>query len=133
VVFKRESKAAIDQIFVKDESTLFMWAIKAANLETLRWLLEKGASLDVHKLLGNPLIWFVVDTPLLLAAKMNQQIFELLAIYGADVDGRSLGGHTPLSLLLTQPQQYVTRGPGLCEACFKPDLTAIANFARPRC
>jgi ankyrin repeat protein len=92
VLFKRESKALIDQAFVQDESTPLMWAIKAANLETLRSQLEKGASIDVHRLLGNPQIWFAVDTPLLLAAKTNQQIFELLAIYGADVDGRSLGG-----------------------------------------
>jgi hypothetical protein len=56
VLFKRESKAAIDQVFVQDESTLLMWAINAANLETLRWLLEKGASVDVHRLLGNPQI-----------------------------------------------------------------------------
>lgn len=73
-----------------------MWGIEAANLETLQWLLEKGASVDFHRLLGNPQIWFGVDTPLLLAAKKNRQIFELLATYGADVDGRSLGGHTLL-------------------------------------
>lgn len=56
VLFKGETKAVIDQVFAQDDSTPLMWAIEAANLETMRWLLEKGASVDFHRLLGNPQI-----------------------------------------------------------------------------
>jgi ankyrin repeat protein len=125
LLLKRGSKTAIDKIFTQDDSTPLMWAIEAANLETVRWLLEKGASVDVHRFLGDPQIWGSVETAVTLAAKKDLRIFELLLTYGADVHQRYLGGQTPLSILLTEPQRYVTRAGETCELRFNPDLGAV--------
>jgi ankyrin repeat protein len=115
-ILQHHGRAALDEELPQDGTTPLLWAVKAENLEVVRWLLENGAGPNIT---GH----FIVEktfkrrfnagkedkvrkpetikqyyTALSIAAVEHPQVFKLLLDFSADINFKSSTGQSSLSL-----------------------------------
>ncbi|KAH7416629.1 hypothetical protein BKA64DRAFT_717529 [Cadophora sp. MPI-SDFR-AT-0126] len=122
-IMQHHGRAALDEASPQDGTTPLLWAVKAGNLEVVRWLLENGACPDItghfivektfrrrrfnvpvhfkqpeRDIARKPETIKQYYTALSIAAVEHPQVFKLLLDFGAEINFKSSTGQSSLSL-----------------------------------